>query len=148
MLNSHGLKHNEELKIPGYKVHKINYAQSISDGSAIAIKFDINHKLYDDFDTDFLAVEVETSLGPIVIATTYLPPRRPFLPYTDMHRLLSNSIPTYILGDFNGRYTTFGNRDSNTVGKSLINFINQGKMIHLGPHFPTFFYPQLNKQSR
>ena len=92
----------------------------------------------DDFDTDFLAIEIETSLGPIIIATTYLPPR-PFLPYTDMHKLLSNSIPTYILGDFNGRHTTFGNRDNNTVGKSLINLINQGKMINLGPNFPTFF---------
>ena len=84
-------------------------------------------------------MEIETSLGPIIVATTYLPPRRPFLPYTDMHRLLSNSVPTYILGDFNGRHTTFGNRDCNTVGKSLINLINQGKMIHLGPHFSTFF---------
>ena len=96
----------------------------------------------DDFDTYFLAIEIKTSLGPIIIATTYLPPR-PFLPYTDMHKLLSNSIPTYILGDFNGRHTTFGNRDNNTVGKSLINLIDQGKMINLGPNFPTFF-TQLN----
>jgi len=59
-------------------------------------------------------------------ATTYLPPRRPFLPYTDMHRLLSNNIPTYILGDFNGRHTALGSKDNNTVGKSLVNLINQG----------------------
>ncbi len=76
---------------------------------------------------------------PILIGTTYLPPRRPFLPYTDMHRLLSYNIPTYILGDFNGRHSVFGNRDNNTVGNSLSNLINQGKLIHLGPHFPTFF---------
>ena len=56
-----------------------------------------------------------------------------------MHKLLNNSIPTYIIGDFNGRHTSFGNRDNNTVGKSLINLINQGKMIHLGPYFPTFY---------
>lgn len=56
-----------------------------------------------------------------------------------MLRLLSNNIPTYILGDFNGRHTAFGNADNNTVGKSLISLINQGKLIHLGPHFPTFF---------
>jgi len=42
------------------------------------------------------------------------------------------------MGDFNGRHTSFGNRENNTVGKSLLNLINQGKMIHLGPHFPTF----------
>ncbi len=56
-----------------------------------------------------------------------------------MHKLLSNNIPTYTLGDFNARHTAFAKRDKNTVGKSLINLINQGKMIHLGPHFPTFF---------
>ena len=56
-----------------------------------------------------------------------------------MHKLLSNSIPTYIIGDFNGKHTSFGNRDNNTVGKSLISLINQGKMIHLGPHFPTYY---------
>ena len=138
LLNSTGLKSNEELKIPGYRIYKINYSESLSDGSAIAIKYNIKHKLYDDFDTDFLAVELTTSLGPIIIATTYLPPRRPFLPYTDIHRLLSNSIPTYILRDFNARHIVFGNRDNNTVGKSLINLINQGKLVHLGPHFPTY----------
>ncbi len=103
LLNSHGLKNSEELKIPGYRVYKINYTQTNSDGSAIGIKYDINHKLFDDFDTDFIAVQIDSSFGPIQVATTYLPPRRPFLPYTDMHRLLSNNIPTYILGDFNGR---------------------------------------------
>ena len=56
-----------------------------------------------------------------------------------MLRLLSNSIPTYILGDFNGRHTSLGNRDNNTVGISLSNLTNQGKLIHLGPHFPTYF---------
>ncbi len=133
------MKTNEELKIPGFRVYKVNYSGNLSDGSAIAIKYNIRHKLIDDFDTDFLAVEIDTSLGPVVIATTYLPPRRPFLPFTDMHRLLSNNIPTYLLGDLNARHTAFCNRDNNTVGKSLINLINQGKLIHLGPHFPTYF---------
>ena len=63
-------------------------------------------------DTDFLAVEIETSLGPIIIASTYLPPSRPFLPYTDVHRLLSNNIPTYILGNFKSRHVSFGNREN------------------------------------
>ncbi len=109
LLNSHGLKSSEELKVPGYRIYKISYSANLSDGSAIGIKYNINHKLFDNFITDVLAVEIETSLGPIQIATTYLPPRRPFLPYPDIHRLPSNNIPTYILGDFNGRHTTFGN---------------------------------------
>ncbi len=116
-----------------------HYSANLSDGSAIGIKYNIGHKLFDDFITDVLAIEIETSLGPIQIATTYLPPRRPFLPYPDIHRLLSNNIPTYILGDFNGRHTTFGNSDNNTVGKSLHKLIHQRKLLHLGPQFPTYF---------
>ncbi len=68
----------------------------------------------------------------------YLSPRKPFLPFIDMHRLLSNIIPTYIIGDFNGRHRHFGNGTNNRVGKSLVNLINQGKMLHLETHFPTF----------
>ena len=56
-----------------------------------------------------------------------------------MLRLLSNNIPSYILGDFNSRHVSFGNRENNTVGKSLINLINWGRMLHIGPHFSTFF---------
>ncbi len=88
--------------------------------------------------TDVLAVEIETNLGPIIISTTYLPPRRPFLPFTDIYKLLNNNIPTYIIGDFNGKHKHFGNTNNNTVGKSLLNLVNQGKILHLGPHFSTF----------
>ncbi len=61
LLNSHGLKSNDFLNNPGYRVHKINYSESPSDGSAIAIKYNINYKLYDDFDNDFIAIETDTS---------------------------------------------------------------------------------------
>lgn len=140
LINSHGLKSNESLKIPGYKTYKVNYSEDLSDGSAIAIKYNIKHKLYDDYDTDVLAVEIETNLGPIIISTTYLPPRRPYLPFTDIYKLLNNNIPVYIIGDVNARHTHFGNRDKNTVGTSLVNLINQGKMMHLGPYFPTYLH--------
>ncbi len=59
--------------------------------------------------------------------------------YIVHRRLITvNNILTYIIGDFNGRHRHFGNGTSNGVGKSLVNLINQGKMLHLGPHFPTF----------
>ena len=138
LLNSHGLKSNESLKIPGYTCYKVNSEESLSDGSAIAVKHKLKHKLIDDFETDFLAIEIHTTQGPLVIATTYLPPRRPYLPFPDVYRLINNNTPTLILGDFNCSHTQFGNRTNNTVGKSIINLINQGKLIHLGPQFPTF----------
>lgn len=137
LTNSHGLKDTDSMKIPGYKCHKINTTQALHDGSAIAIKYNLQYKLLDNFETDFLAVEVNTTLGPVIIATTYLPPRRPYLPFPDMYTLLNNTIPTYIIGDFNCSHMNLGNRRNNNVGKSLI-LIDQGKLLHLGPHFPTF----------
>lgn len=130
LINSHGLKSNEALKIPWYRIYKLNYTESIADGSAVAIKYNIQHELYDDYDTDVLAVEIETNLGPIIISTTCLPPRRPYLPFTDIYILLNNNVPTYIIGDFNGRRTHFG--------KSLVTLINQGNIMHLRPYFSTF----------
>lgn len=137
LVNSHGLKSNESLKIPGYHVHKVNSSNDVNDGSAIAIKRNMEYKLDDSFDTDFLSVEIDTSLGKIVISTTYLPPRRAFLPFTDLHKLLSNSKPTSILGDFNARHRTLGNSNNNVVGQSLHRLISQGRLVHLGPTFPT-----------
>ena len=64
LINSHGLKSTEPLKIPGFKTYKINYSESLSDGSAIAIKHNIQHKLYDDFDTD---ISLVTSVADILI---------------------------------------------------------------------------------
>ena len=43
LINSHGLKSTEPLKIPGYKTYRINYSQTLADGSAIAIKHNIQH---------------------------------------------------------------------------------------------------------
>ena len=71
LINSHGLKSTEQLKIPGYKTYKINYSEALADGSAIAIKYNIQHKLYDDFDLDVLAVEVQTNYGPIHSVTKF-----------------------------------------------------------------------------
>ncbi|MFV0503605.1 MAG: hypothetical protein ACK5LT_06515, partial [Lachnospirales bacterium] len=138
LINSHGLKSDQFLKIPGYKTYKINASESLADGSAIALKYNITLKLYDDFETDALTVEIQTTLGPIIIATTYLLPRKPYVPFPDFYRLLNNDIPTYILGDFNARHSYFGNNSENMVGKSFMQLINQGIMIHIGPHFPTY----------
>ena len=117
LINSHGLKSNQTLNIPGYKIHKINSSETTYDGSAIAIKINTSHEIYDDFLTDVLAMQIETSLDPIIIATTYLPSRRPYLPYPDIHRFINNTIPTYIIGDLNANHRMFGNHCNNTVGK-------------------------------
>lgn len=138
LINSHGLNTNQELKIFNYNIHKTNKTGEINDGVAIAIKRNIKYQLIDDFDQETLAVKVQTTLGTVVIATTYLPPRRRYLPATDFLKLINNNYPTYIIGDFNARHRIFGNADNNNVGNALQTIINSGKAIHLGPHFKTY----------
>ena len=138
LINSHGLSHNNTLHIHNYTTHKINTNNELHDGSAILVKENIKHKIIEDFDTDVLQISIETSTGKINIATTYLPPRRPYLPFTDFHKLASNSEPTYIIGDLNAKHPCLGSSRSNTVGKGLDIMIKANKLIHLGPNFPTF----------
>ena len=43
-----------------------------------------------------------------------------------------------MIGNFNARHKHFGDNDNNKLRKSLISLINQGKLIHMGPYFPTY----------
>lgn len=138
LLNSHGVKNEEPLKIYGYTTYKINSSNERNDGSAILIKSHIKHKIEDNFITDVLQIKIETSLGPINIATTYLPPRRPYLPFPDFHKIASNQFPTYIIGDLNAKHHSLGDNYNNTVGKGLKRMLDFNKLIHLGPQFTTY----------
>lgn len=139
LINSHGLNKSTPLKIFNYIVHKRNNSEELHDEVAVAIKQGINYQLLDEFNDEFIAIKTDTSLGPIVIATTYLPPRRNYLPLPDMYKLANFHIPTYIIGDFNARHLIFNSTNNNAVGTSLQGMMALGKITHLGPDFPTFF---------
>lgn len=139
LLNSTGVKDTETIKVFGYNTYKINSQNTLHDGSAILVKTNIQHRITDDFDTDVLQVTISTITGPINIATTYLPPRRPYLPFTDFHRLATQNAPTYIIGDLNARHTVLNYNDCNNVGKAIKKLIDNKKLNYQGPHFHTFF---------
>lgn len=128
----------EELKIHGYTTHKKNTSNELHDGSSILIKTNTKHKITDDFISHVLQITVHTNTGPINISTTYLPPRRPFLPFPDFHKLASSSTPTYIMADLNKKHSILGNNFKNTVGRSLKRMINSGKLKHQEPAFATY----------
>ena len=138
LLNSHGVKQQDTLKVYGYITYKINSSNEPNDGSAILIKTNIRHKIKDDFLTDTLQITIETTLGPINLATTYLPPRRPYFPFPDFHVLASNHLPTYIIGDLNAKHQILGHKDNNTVGKGLKRMLETRELSHLGPDFTTY----------
>lgn len=138
LLISHGLKEGENIKIPGYNTYSKNTSNEISDDSAILVKRDIKHRINDNFLTDVLDKTVETTVVPVAIATTYLPPRRPNLPYPDSHKLAYNNHPTYVLGDLSASHTSMGQARDNNVGRGLVKFFRRGKLIHLEPDFLTY----------
>ena len=78
LINSHGLSVDKRLKIPGYRVYQQNYSNEQNDGVAIAFKYHLNDRVEDDFLSETLAIETDTQDGTLLIATSYLPPRRPY----------------------------------------------------------------------
>lgn len=138
LINSHRLKEEENIKIPGYNSYNKNIYNEISDGIAILVKNTIKYKIKDEFITNCLEIIIDTSLGKISIATTYLPPRRQYLPFPDVHRLVYNNHPTYILADMNAQSRRLNSNRDNLIGKGLERFLSRGTLLHLGPNFPTF----------
>ena len=139
LINSHGLLSNEPLKIPGYKIHKKNTTNTIHDGNAIAIKHNINHKIQDNFISDLLVIDVETTTGKITIATTYQPPSRSFILTPDFLQLFQRNNPVYLAADLNAQHPNFGYNHSNTPGRQLTRMINNRIIQHIGPFFPTYY---------
>ena len=139
LLNSHGLKQDTPLKIPGYRIHQQNISDELHDGVAIAVKCHIRHKVEDDFLSETLAIEIDTSDGPLTIATTYLPPRRPYIPHPDFLRLFRRQTPVLLAGDLNARHTSLGHTTTNQVGRDLLDYTRHQTALHIGPNFPTFF---------
>ena len=138
LLNSTGVTDCNKMKIFNYNVYQRNTLSERHSGIAIAIRKNIPHKLLDNFQEDFLAIQVDTNRGPIVVSTAYLPPRRPYLPYQDFMKVIRKNIPVYFIGDLNAKHRFIGHNVNNNVGLALNNLINQGLISHLGPDFNTF----------
>lgn len=88
LINNHGITNETRIKIFTYNMYQRNRSGEIADGVALAIKRGIQHRIIDDIEQEFLAVENDTSRGPVVLSTGFLPPRQLFLPYLDILRLL------------------------------------------------------------
>ena len=95
LLNSTGCKDDSKIKIFGYNVHQKNTLAENHAGIAIAVRRNLTYQLMDDIPGDILAIRIETGKGPIVIVTTYLPPRRHYVPEAEFRDLLNKNIPVY-----------------------------------------------------
>ena len=138
LLNSHGRKDDEAIKIYPYRFYQQNRSGESSDGVALGVRHDLAHKLIHDFTSEMLAITIMTTHGEVTIATCYLPPARAYLPQRDFYRLSSMRHPVYLLGDVNAHHPLFGYGNTNTVGRQLNMIINRGEWVHMGPDFSTY----------
>ena len=141
LINSHCRRQQEKIKLFNYNVHQRNYADEDHAGAAIAIRKDIKYKIIDDFDEDFLAIELESNRGNFVVGTAYMPPRRNYFPNPDIMRILRRNIPAYIIGDLNARHPSLGQQSRNPMGTGINNLIHQEKATFMGPDFKTWIGP-------
>lgn len=140
LLNSTCIKNSSPIKIPGYLCYQKNTLENQSDGSAIAIKITIQHKILHNFTTDLIALQIETTTGPIVISTMYQPPSRDFLPTNDFTTLFRRNCPVYMISDLNANHRTIGYNQNNVKGNQINRMIHNRLIQHIGPNFATFYH--------
>ena len=108
LINAHGCTDDDKITIYPYKVFQQNRNGRAHDGVAIAVRPGLNFTIMRDFVSETLAVSVETAQGKVTLATSYLPPLRPYVPAYDFNRLAALPHPTYLIGDLNGRHRILG----------------------------------------
>ena len=87
-----------------------------------------------------LAIKIDTTKGPVIISTTYLPPRRRFFPVAELKRIFQKDIAVYMIADMNGRLRSLGYITENTNGKEIAKLMRHNICKHLGPDFDTLIH--------
>lgn len=114
---------------------------NIHDGVAITVRKNIWFCVEDDILLETLAVEIDTPDRPILIVTSYLPPRHPFILCPNFLHLFRRYIPFTFIGDLNARHPAIGSHTTNQAGYELNCYLTNNTIRHLGPHFPTYYSP-------
>ena len=142
LLNSIGTDPSYKLKVRGYNV--ISKSEGPSSGVAILVKNNLSFESIVLPHKSIIAIKLKTTLGPVVIATAYIPPRVPAIPTISLHRIFKLNLPTFLAGDFNAQHQFFFNTYrstpyGNSRGTQLYNFVQQNNLSFLGPYFHTYF---------
>ena len=146
LLNSTSLISTAHNKNCSTKIKLVNYKtyltkQDAQYGSAILVKQNLNHSIITNLSDTSIAVKVQTSVGPVIFLTAYIPPRINSINPLDFQKLISANAPLLVAGDFNANHQYFGNcsRAPNHRGELLYNICKLYKLEFLGPDFCTFY---------
>ena len=135
LINETGEVPNNNLKLYGYR--SITKSLGAFSGVAILIKYDIKYSEIPTADQNTLSIRILTTIGPIIICTSYIPPRLPTLPILQYNKILSYNLPTIFISDINAHHPFLHNTrgQGNTKGDLLFSFAQNKQCKFLGPPF-------------
>ena len=146
LLADTGLGNDDKLKLHPYISYRTKNVDGTHAGVAILIRPEIKHRIIQKpFHQDMIAVQVETTTGPIIVATCYQPPRLGHPPFLDLDWLADHHLPTYLLADLNCHHESFPHHsvvsgEHKDRGDMFYEeWIEPHRLIRHGPSFPTFF---------
>lgn len=91
LINSQGALEYLPLKISEYNTYIKNHTARIKDGTATAVRNTILHQIHDTYISDLLAVEIETTTGPLMLSTLYQPSTIEYLPIPHFTQLFRHT---------------------------------------------------------
>ena len=134
---------NNNIKLQGYSV--VQKCEEANSGVAILVRHHINYTLVNTKDTNTLAIKLYTTIGPIIISTSYIPPRINFIPTIALNKLLDHNLPTLFFSDFNSHHPYFhntirGHPYGDNKGTQLFNLATARRLSFMGPLFHTYYH--------
>ena len=140
LLNETSSTHNN-IKLKGYYV--MQFCEERYSGVAILVKNNLKFSIIPTHTKDTLAIKLHTTLGPIIISTSYIPPRQTFIPTITLNKILDHNLPTIFISDYNAKHpifhnTTNYNRYGNPRGAQLASLVAARDLDFLGPQFSTY----------
>lgn len=141
LLNETSVNPNDAITLDGFQsITKSNGAYS---GVGVLIKNTLKFKLIHVVDTNTIAIQLQTDIGPVIISTSYCPPRQKYIPTTSIYSILPNNLPTIFISDYNAHHPVFdncyiGQPSGDNKGKILANLMELKRLKCLGPPFSTY----------
>ena len=140
------LKPEVNIFLPGFQLVRLDRISAGGEEVAIAVRSNVKRRLLPSFQLktiEAIGVEVETSLGPIIIIAAYCPKQTTTRDGTaaklrnDLAKLTRRRAKYIIAGDLNARHEVWGNRRQNRNGIILAEDLETGHYNILAPECPS-----------